>query len=109
MPSADVLDDGQSYRVLIETPGVAKEDVEVRPGPVAGTLVVRAQTRVQSQSSATPLRMERGSLHSPIRYERVVPVAWDADTAAAKASLQEGLLTLTVPKRSPTRVDEMKK
>lgn len=98
------MDAGGEYRVVLEVPGAQKEKIEVAPGPVAGTLVVRVEARDASPGQAV-VRSERGMRSGAVRYERVVPVAWDADADAAKTSFENGLLTVTMPKR---RAEEAK-
>ncbi len=85
---------------MIEIPGATKESLEIGPGPVAGTVSVKAQCR-EDTSRGSPLHAERGARTGTVRFERVVPVAWDADVAKARPEIRDGVLTLVVPRRSP--------
>jgi HSP20 family protein len=89
-----------NYRLVIDMPGATKSALDVETGPVPGTLVVRAEIPEEEKPSAT-LRSERSQRFGGLtRYERVVPVAWDADLDKVKPDLKDGILTITVPKRT---------
>lgn len=77
-------------------PGVRDDGIEVRPGPTPGTLSIRARAGAGSVQGR-PLLLERAPM--PAAQERVLPVAWDADVAAAKTTLDAGILTVLVPKK----------
>ena len=89
-----MIDAGGEYRVVLDLPGAAKDDVEVAPGAVRGTISVKAKPR-EAPAGGQPLLMERPN--RAVRT-RVVPVAWDADVAKARFALSDGVLTVTVPK-----------
>lgn len=98
MPAADVLDAGHEYVVVLDLPGAQQEHLEVKPGPMPGTVSVRAEARVPVKGQV--LRGERMAPASgTVRYTRVVPVGWDADASKARATLAHGVLTLTVPRQ----------
>lgn len=78
------------------------------PGPIAGTVSVRLKAREEKQTGQ-PLRMERGGAPNGVRFQRVVPVAWDADVPKTKVALSDGMLTLTVPKKAAAGAEEKKK
>lgn len=86
--------------MVLEVPGASKEDLEVSPGPVEGSLSVRIQSHEALRTSGVVLRNERNSEKGRIRYERVIPVAWDADAPKVRPSLADGILTLVVPKKA---------
>jgi HSP20 family molecular chaperone IbpA len=107
-PLADIFDDGSDYRVVMDCPGAIKEDLDISPGPIAGTVAVRLKAR-EEKHSGQALRVERGTPNGGFRFQRVVPVAWDAEVSKAKYSLADGILTLTVPKKSGGAAEETKK
>lgn len=85
--------------VVLDLPGAQQEHLEVKPGPVPGTVSVRAEARVPTQGQL--LRSERmAPANGTVRYARVVPVGWDADTGKARATLANGVLTLAVPRHA---------
>lgn len=98
MPLADITETAQSLVVRIELPGVAPEQVLVEVAD--GALVVRGERPSDSacgEDAETVYHlMERA--HGP--FARRFPLPEDVDGEGICASLREGLLTVTVPKRS---------
>lgn len=91
IPKLDVLDLGEAYQVIIEVPGVSQNDLEVA---VQGRTLIIAGLREHSDN-ATFIVNERPSGH----FERSVDLPSEVDREASSAHLQNGLLTLTLPKR----------
>ena len=91
----DVKENNGNYTVEAEVPGVGKDDIHVS---IDGSVVtVRAEIKQQdSQSSGERvLRSERyyGAV------SRSFQLPQDIDQAAAKAKYDNGVLTLTLPKK----------
>jgi len=91
----DVKESPEAYTVQAEIPGVPKEEINVS---VDGNLVT-LQAQVKQQDSTgendTVLRSERyfGEV------SRSFQLPMDIDQAQAKAKFENGLLTLTLPKK----------
>ena len=94
----DVKEGAEAYTVHAEIPGVPKEDIQVA---VDGN-VVTLRAEVKQQDSKTQdekvLRSERyyGAV------SRSFQLAMDIDQAQAKAKYDNGVLTLTLPKKLAT-------
>ncbi len=91
----DVKESDGAYTVHAELPGVAKEDIQVT---VEGNVVtLRAEVRQQDSQSADEksLRSERyfGSV------ARSFQLPTEIDNGKAKARFDNGVLSLTLPKR----------
>ncbi len=91
----DVKENGQSYTVHAEIPGVSKEDIHVS---IEGNMVmVRAEVKQQDSQTKDDkvLRSERyfGAV------SRGFQLPQDIDQAQAKAKYDNGVLTLTLPKK----------
>ena len=91
----DVKETEDGYTVLAEVPGVAKEDIHVT---VEGS-VVTLRAEIKQQDSQTQdekvLRTERyyGAV------ARSFQLATDIDNEKSKAKYENGVLTLTLPKK----------
>lgn len=95
VPAVDLLDEGETFVVHVELPGVKKEDLELT---VSDRMVqVHAETRPEVGDGSVVLLGER----APVRYERIVPFPAEVATNKCKANFKDGILTLTVPRKQP--------
>lgn len=92
----DIKEDGNAYTVQAEVPGVGKEDIHV--GVEGGIVTISADVKQQDQQTKDEkvLRSERyyGSV------SRSFQLPQEVDAAAAKAKYENGILVLTLPKRT---------
>jgi len=95
MPLADIVETAQALVVRVELPGIAPEQVLVEIAD--GALVVRGERPADCDEAETAYHLlERA--HGP--FARRFPLPEDTDGAGISAVLREGLLTVTVPRRS---------
>jgi HSP20 family protein len=92
----DVSETPGAYSVRAEMPGARKEDIHVRvEGNAVSIAAERQQTREQKEGERVLLReLVSGSV------ARSFTLAQDIDEAAVQAKLEDGVLTLLLPKRS---------
>ena len=90
-PLADVEETPEAYLVEIELPGIRKDDLDIS---IAGRRLVVAGERKERLRLGILRRRERviGRFH----YEVTLP--GDVDEDAVEANLDEGVLTVRVPK-----------
>lgn len=104
VPPIDVVETEGAYSVVMDLPGVGKEQLKVS---VEGRRVVLSTAAARSESgtpnvdaAATPpgrvLYRERSA---PV-YARTVVLPAEVDQAASQARLENGVLTLTLAKRT---------
>ena len=89
-PDVHVESAGDEYRVSVDLPGVEQQDVELSFHD--GTLSVKAQ-RKTAQTNARYSARWSGS------FERFVELGEDVDADRIKATLKNGVLTVTLPKK----------
>ena len=91
----DVKESGSGYTVHAEIPGVAKEDIHVALDGGVVTLSAELKQFDQTKDEKV-LRSERyvGSI------SRSFQLPAEVDAAAAKAKYENGVLTLTLPKKT---------
>ena len=95
-PALDVAESAIAYTVKLDLPGVTKEDVKVA---IDGRRVsVAAQARKEESKSEDDRIVYRE--RSQASYARSFTVATDIDQAESGAKLENGVLTLTLAKRS---------
>ena len=91
--AVDVYEQDDSFIVKVGLPGVKPEDVNVTM--VGNTLTVEAETRVEEKVEEKDyIRRERRQG----KLTRSVTLPTDASADKIEAELENGLLTLTVPK-----------
>ena len=95
-PALDVAESDRAYTVKLDMPGVAKEDVKVS--------VEGRQINVQARSEKADERRDGERVvyreRSATAYARSFTLAAEVDQAEAQAKLENGVLTLSLPKRS---------
>lgn len=92
----DVVDKGGAFEIKVDMPGVAKDDINVT---VEGPRVsLQAETRKQSETKEGDrvLHSERSITSYARSFELPVEVTEDG----ADANFENGVLTLTLPKRA---------
>lgn len=99
----DVKEDDAAYRVQAELPGVPKEDIQVSIDGAVVTLRAEVQQHDGKKDGEKLLRSERyfGSVARSFQ----LPV--EVDAASAKARYDNGVLTLTLPKKLEGRVQRL--
>jgi HSP20 family protein len=96
LPQADVTETDDAYVVEIELPGVNKEDIDIS---LSGRrLLVTGERKEEERTGILRRRTRRVGR---FRYEVLLPGAVDED--GVQASLEDGVLTLRVPKASTER------
>jgi HSP20 family protein len=93
----DVVDMGDRFGVTVDLPGVSKEDINVavEGARVSVTGVARATENGAATDPVKVLRTERGVRN----YARTVALPAEIDGDAAEARFENGVLSLTLPKR----------
>lgn len=92
-PSWDISETDKAYELHVELPGMAREDIHLEV--VDGALVVKGEKSVERKEEGRKFhRVERrtGS------FERSIQFPSKVDFEQVQASLQDGVLTIAVPK-----------
>ena len=91
----DVKESGDAYTVQAEIPGVPKEDIQVA---VEGNVVsLRAEVKQQDSTSQDEKMLRSERYYGAV--SRSFQLASDIDQTQAKAKYDNGVLTLTLPKK----------
>jgi HSP20 family protein len=92
IPIADVEERDDSYVIELDLPGVKKDDIDIS---MAGRRLVVTGQRKEKERVGILRRRDR--LVGEFRFEIELPN--EIDDSHVQASLDDGVLTLTVPKR----------
>lgn len=96
-PAVDIRENATAYVITADLPGVAKDQVRI---DVDGR-TVSLEAQVPSATVAEGERLIYGE-RSTSRYARRLTLPTDVNEGGASASLDNGVLTLTLPKRVPS-------
>ncbi|HEX2444104.1 MAG TPA: Hsp20/alpha crystallin family protein [Vicinamibacterales bacterium] len=99
LPPVDVYETGDRYVVSVELPGMDQRDIEIDARE--GELWLRGRRPVPAVAPHAYHQMERG--HG--LFERRFLFAEAIDVQGTSAEMRDGVLTVTVPKRGPKRIE----
>jgi HSP20 family protein len=93
-PQVDICETDESVIVALELPGVEKEDIEIASAD--DNLSVKAKrTAVSKRDESSQIRQQPYDL-----FERTIKLPCGVKSEQAKAALNNGLLTVTLPKET---------
>jgi HSP20 family protein len=99
-PALDVEETDAGYTVRLDMPGVAKEDVKVTIDGKRVSVAADTQAAKAAGDGQRLIYRER----SGRRFARSFTLPAELDQAASNAKLEQGVLTLTLGKKSPTNL-----
>jgi len=109
-PAIDVVESDTAYVVTLDVPGVTREDVKVSIDGRSVSIVAEDRAETPAADAATtdataeaPKSSERTILRerAVASFARSFTLQSEIDQAASQAKLDNGVLTLTLAKRSP--------
>ncbi|MBK9441492.1 MAG: Hsp20/alpha crystallin family protein [Comamonadaceae bacterium] len=98
----DVTENADGYTIHAEVPGVPKEDIHV--SVEANVVTLRAEVR-QQDSSTKDEKVLRGERYYGA-VSRSFQLPQDIDNSLAKAKYDNGILTLSLPKKLTSSVSQ---
>lgn len=98
VPPINAFHNDDAITFQAELPGFSLDDIEIAAAPEE--LTIRGHRAPALPEDTQPLRLERAAG----RFERTLPLPFPVDTDNATASLDNGVLTVTLPKSSSARV-----
>lgn len=91
----DVVDKGGAFEVKVDLPGVAKDDINVTVEGAHVTLQAETRRQSEQKDGERVLHSER----SITSYARSFELPSEVTEDGAEAGFENGVLTLTLPKR----------
>lgn len=95
-PASDASSGEDAYRISMELPGVAEDDISVTVKD--GVVTIKGEKRSSSERQGETWYFTERQYGS---FSRAFRLPADADDSAIRAALGEGVLTITLPKRAP--------
>lgn len=94
-PRIDVVENEHGYQVEADLPGVTKNDVKVSVDGQRVTIEAEARRESERKEGETVMHAERVIR----KYSRSFELPHEVDDSQAVAKLENGVLTLTLPKK----------
>ena len=92
----DVSENDKAYTVNAELPGVAKDDIDVQVTGNTVSINAKIERNTEQKNGERVIRRERYSG----AISRTFSLPGDIDDASATATYQDGVLSLTLPKKA---------
>jgi len=96
VPRLDVRETDKAFEIQADLPGVKKEDIKVSIDGPRVTIEGECQQANEQREGEQVVYSER----STRRYQRSFNLPSEVDDAAAEARLEDGVLKLTLPKKT---------
>jgi len=103
-PLADVTDKGTQYVIHVELPGFDKDDVDVELNK--DVLTLNAERNAESEEQSTTYLWQERAYAS---FSRTIFFPEEVEPSKAEATMDKGILTLTVPKLTQRPEERMTK
>ena len=101
--TCDVIDEGKQLLIKADVPGIKKNEIDLNV--TDNSIEISAKHKEEKEEKKKNyLRKER----SHVSYYRTVPLPERVKSSQAKAKLQDGVLSITIPKAKPTPVPKKK-
>jgi HSP20 family protein len=102
MPTADIFETEEALTVVLEMPGVSKENVDINVEE--GVLTVEGRIDFQKYQGMRPVYSE----YNVGPYRRSFRVSSQIDQDKISAEMQDGVITLTLPKAEKAKPRRIK-
>lgn len=95
-PPSEAASNEAGYRIAIELPGVAEDDIHL--SVEEGVVTVKGEKRTGREETGETWFFSERQYGS---FQRSFRLPADADPAAVKATLKDGVLTVALPRKAP--------
>ncbi len=100
-PLLDIEDTGKNLEIRAEIPGIPKENIDIKL--TEDHVEISAKAQQEKEEKGRDYYHRERSFHS---FYRSVPLPTEVDQTKADAKLEDGILNITVPKRTPTKAEK---
>ncbi|MDB5291807.1 MAG: Hsp20/alpha crystallin family protein [Phycisphaerales bacterium] len=96
-PGVNIWEDGDNAYIEAELPGVTMDDIEV--DVVGDEVMIKGERKIPDEPGGVYRRRERAAGC----FSRRVTLPWEVDPDKVEATLQNGVLTIKLPKSEAAR------
>ena len=107
MPLYDMLDKGNSYELRVEIPGVKKDKIHV----IATDDSIEISAENSEQKSKKDQKKKANYVYNQLSYTSfysAIPVPEEIRSAEVTAKANNGILTVNLPKKTPSKDEKLK-
>jgi len=97
-PASEAAGDDNAYRIAVELPGVAEEDIHLSVED--GVVMLKGEKRTEREEKGETWFFSERQYGSFSRSFRLPP---DAEAEKVDAQLKDGVLNITIPKMAPKK------
>ena len=101
MPLCDLIDKGDKYELTLETPGIAKEKIQIN--------ATKNSIRVSGEQTEKTEEKRKNYLYNERSYksfQRELPLPEEIIPKNIEAEMKNGVLHVSIPKKVPTKPEE---
>ncbi len=98
-PASEASQDDKAYRIAMELPGVAENDIHLTVE--GGVVQLSGEKKTSREEKGETWYFSERQFGS---FSRSFRLPDDADEAGVKAEMKDGVLTVTLPKKAPQMV-----
>ncbi|WP_170480694.1 Hsp20/alpha crystallin family protein [Ruegeria arenilitoris] len=102
-PASEAAGSDDSYRIAVELPGVAETDIHL--SVEEGVVILKGKKRSEREETGETWFFSERQYGSFSRSFRLPP---DAEGDKVDAQLKDGVLTITIPKKTPRKQETSK-
>lgn len=102
-PAINVMEDDSTYIVELAAPGLKKEDFDVNIND-EGNLIIKMEQKKEENVQENEKRHYLRREFSYTKYEQTLILPEDVDKEKIGAKVNDGILTVTLPKVEDTKV-----
>jgi len=95
-PASEASSGDDAYRISMELPGVAEDDIELTAE--GGVVTVKGEKKTEREEKGDTWYFSERQYGA---FSRSFRLPADADEAGVKADLKDGVLTVIVPRKAP--------
>ena len=99
-PASEASSDDDAYHITMELPGVAEDDIELNVQ--GGVVTVKGEKKTEREEKGDTWYFSERQYGA---FSRSFRLPEDADPDGVKADLKDGVLTVTLPRKSPKSSD----
>lgn len=102
-PSADIIDTGAEIKVVVELPGMVKEDITINA--TSDTIEISAESKTEKEEKEGEgeyVYRERGYAS----FKRVLTLPAEVIPEKTEATFSNGVLEVVMPKKEPTPAEK---